>query len=80
MKIYIMRSDTDNYDCLSLVNKGDFDELKVDGRSLLKAWIPIPVKVYRNSGVLSDSPGFSPGIPVLNQKAITPSHIFFYQL
>jgi hypothetical protein len=54
MKIYIMRSDTDNYDCLSLV--------------------------YRNSGVLSDSPGFSPGIPVLNQKAITPSHIFFYQL
>lgn len=70
MKIWILDCDVDNYENLTCKKKLDIDYIQTfDGAEKIKDWSPMQVKrMYDRE--FSNSPGFSPHIPVFDEKAI----------
>ncbi len=70
MKVWILDCDVDNYETLTWKQKLDIDYIQsFDETEKIQNWNPIKVKrVYDR--VFSNTPGFSPHIPVFDQRAI----------
>lgn len=70
MKIWILDCDVNNYENLMWREKLNLSEMQsFDGREKQRTWKPIKVKRMYNRK-FSNTPGFSPHIPVFDQKAI----------
>ena len=71
MRIWILDCDVDNYETLTWRQNLDIEYVQsFDGTEKKENWNPIKVmRVYNR--VFSNTPGFSPHIPVFDEKAIT---------
>lgn len=71
MKIWLLDSDVDNYENLTWKTGIDIDYIQsFDGTSKIENWNPIKVqRMYDRE--FSNTPGFSPHIPVFDEKAIS---------
>ena len=70
MKIWILDSDVDKYENLMLKNEFDMDLLRqLNGDSKSKVWIPLEVKKMYGDRIFSNTPGFSPHLPVIDSKS-----------
>lgn len=70
MKIWILDCDVDNYENLTWKKELDIDYIQsFNGVEKMKDWNPMQVKrMYDRK--FSNSPGFSPHIPIFDEKAI----------
>jgi len=71
MKIWILDCDVENYENLTWENEIDIDYIQsFDGAEKINGWKPIQVKRMYYNRVFSNTPGFSPHIPVFDESAI----------
>lgn len=76
MRVWELNSDPNNFVNLSFLTQDNDDKYQTkfmsyefDGRSLLKEWVPLPVRLLIELKK-SDTPSLSAGIPVFNRKSI----------
>ena len=75
MKIWKLGVDANNYDNITLTNEEDWSLLLFDGKypfdgmRLMDHWIPLKMEIIK-VGKESDTPSFSPGIPILSDRSL----------
>lgn len=70
MRVWILDCDVDNYENLTWEKKVNIEYIQsFDGRTKKDEWDPIKVKRIYNRD-FSNTPGFSPHIPVFDEQAI----------
>ena len=70
MKIWLLETDANNYDCFVLSNEKDADIIldNFNGKKMADRWVPIEVELFEEKR-RSDTPTFS-GAPVFSRRAV----------